>query len=79
MGCSSSQQVTSASRARLQKTSVTLSNFDWDKECRRNVKDFPMYEGRLQPIDWERIVDLGLDWKDPNFPLSVESLLEREL
>ena len=42
---------------------------DWDAPCNRTVKEFPMYAERLKDIDYQGIIDSGIDdWKDENFP-----------
>lgn len=56
----------------MKKTTITLEEgFDWDKECKRKVKEFPMYAGRLQEIDYKSVIASRIDWKDPNFAPSV--------
>ena len=53
--------------------------FDWDKECKRKVKDFPMYAGRLQDIDYKSVIASRIDWKDPNFAPTANQLLDTEI
>ena len=38
-----------------------------------------MYSDRLQEIDWQSRIRLGLDWKDPHFPTSIDSLLDQSI
>ena len=74
MGCSSSMYMGQRVRVkrRLEKTVVQIggeSEMDWDAPCNRTVKEFPMYAERLKDIDYQGIIDSGIDdWKDENFP-----------
>lgn len=79
MGCSSSSFIgeTARVRRRLEKTVVDLETpIDWDAPCTRPIKDFALYETRLQMIDYEQIIGLEEDWKDETFPLTQASLLD---
>ena len=80
MGCKSSRQTISSRKLRngtFERTVVDIdSNIDWDKECNRAVKEFPMYADRLKEIDWRAAIESNVDWTDPNFTHDIESLLD---
>ena len=38
-----------------------------------------MYDGRLQRIDYQSVIETGVDWKDPNFATTVDSLVDSEI
>ena len=68
MGCSSSSGPSDVK--------VDLTDFDLNKAVTRQVKDFPFYQTRLRPIDYEAIIAAGQEWTDETFPASQSSLLE---
>ena len=55
---------------------VPLENIDWEKPCRTKVKDYAVYGGRLQEIDWVQHIIERADWKDPYFKADATSLLD---
>jgi hypothetical protein len=63
----------------LPQQTVQLEGMDWDKECTRKVKEFPMYSGRLEQIDWQSAIATEIDWKDPHFPADASSILDSEI
>ena len=55
---------------------MPLENIDWEKPCRTKVKDYAVYGGRLQEIDWVQHIIERADWKDPYFKADATSLLD---
>ena len=50
-----------------------------DKDAERPIKEFDFYSTRLQPIDYQAVIDAGEDWKDPNFPPESHSIVDEHM
>ena len=58
---------------------IAPQEVEWDKTCRVNIEEFPMYETRLQEIDWVEHVINRTQFNDPFFPADINSILDSSL
>ena len=56
-----------------------MTNVDFTKPSNRPVKDFAFFKDRMQPIDYQAIIDNREDWKDPFFPPTYESMVDPDM